>query len=129
MIYDEVALGLRARGMKESDIKIRVENVLKICGLYAFELANCSFKLWSKKRVTIASVLVLNPEIIILDEPTAGQDFYHYNEIMSFLIELNRQGKTIIRLRMICIYCLSIVQEQLYYQKVKSLLIPRQYWF
>ncbi len=54
------------------------------------------FKLWSKKRVTIASVLVLNPEIIILDEPTAGQDFYHYNEIMSFLIELNRQGKTII---------------------------------
>ncbi len=60
------------------------------------ELANCSFKLWSKKRVTIASVLVLNPEIIILDEPTAGQDFYHYNEIMSFLIELNRQGKTII---------------------------------
>lgn len=71
-----------------------------MCSKYAdfmhFELANCSFKLWSKKRVTIASVLVLNPEIIILDEPTAGQDFYHYNEIMSFLIELNRQGKTII---------------------------------
>ncbi|HCG2339292.1 TPA: ABC transporter ATP-binding protein [Staphylococcus aureus] len=97
MIYDEVALGLRARGMKESDIKIRVENVLKICGLYAFRnwpIAALSYG--QKKRVTIASVLVLNPEIIILDEPTAGQDFYHYNEIMSFLIELNRQGKTII---------------------------------
>ncbi len=60
------------------------------------ELANCSFKLWSKKEVTIASVLVLNPEIIILDEPTAGQDFYHYNEIMSFLIELNRQGRRLL---------------------------------
>lgn len=85
MIYDEVALGLRARGMKESDIKIRVENVLKICGLYAFRnwpIAALSYG--QKKRVTIASVLVLNPEIIILDEPTAGQDFYHYNEIMSF---------------------------------------------
>lgn len=73
MIYDEVALGLRARGMKESDIKIRVENVLKICGLYAFRnwpIAALSYG--QKKRVTIASVLVLNPEIIILDEPTAG---------------------------------------------------------
>ena len=71
-----------------------------MCSKYAdfmhFELANCSFKLWSKKRVTIASVLVLNPEIIILDEPTAGQDFYHYNEIMSFLIELNRQGRRLL---------------------------------
>ncbi|MGZ9176895.1 ABC transporter ATP-binding protein [Staphylococcus aureus] len=97
MIYDEVALGLRARGMKESDIKIRVENVLKICGLYAFRnWPIVALSYGQKKRVTIASVLVLNPEIIILDEPTAGQDFYHYNEIMSFLIELNRQGKTII---------------------------------
>lgn len=97
MIYDEVALGLRARGMKESDIKIRVENVLKICGLYAFRnwpIAALSYG--QKKRVTIVSVLVLNPEIIILDEPTAGQDFYHYNEIMSFLIELNRQGRRLL---------------------------------
>ncbi|HHW9260312.1 TPA: ABC transporter ATP-binding protein [Staphylococcus aureus] len=97
MIYDEVALGLRARGMKESDIKIRVENVLKICGLYEFRnWPIVALSYGQKKRVTIASVLVLNPEIIILDEPTAGQDFYHYNEIMSFLIELNKQGKTII---------------------------------
>ncbi|MBE5676035.1 ABC transporter ATP-binding protein [Staphylococcus sp. SS87] len=97
MIYDEVALGLRARGMKESNIKTRVENVLKICGLYEFRnWPIVALSYGQKKRVTIASVLVLNPEIIILDEPTAGQDFYHYNEIMSFLIELNKQGKTII---------------------------------
>ncbi len=101
MIYDEVALGLRARGMKESDKDTSRECVQNMRTLCISELANCSFKLWSKKEVTIASVLVLNPEIIILDEPTAGQDFYHYNEIMSFLIELNRQGKTIIMIRLI----------------------------
>ena len=49
-----------------------------------------------KKRVTIASILVLNPEVIILDEPTAGQDFKHYTEIMEFLRELNKNGVTIV---------------------------------
>ena len=59
-------------------------------------MANISFKLWQKKRVTIASILVLNPEVIILDEPTAGQDFKHYTEIMEFLKEINNKGVTII---------------------------------
>ena len=97
MIFDEVAMGLRARNIDEGEIKERVFQTLKICGLYEFRnwpISALSFG--QKKRVTIASILVLNPEIIILDEPTAGQDFKHYNEIMEFLLTLNELGVTII---------------------------------
>src|SRR5690625_7587847 len=97
MIYDEVALGLVMRGFEESEIKKRVDDALHICGLYPFRnwpISALSFG--QRKRVTIASILVLNPEVIILDEPTAGQDFYHYTQIMEFLVELNKQGITII---------------------------------
>lgn len=97
MIFDEVALGLKARGISEEEIKNRVFETLKVCGLYEFRnwpISALSFG--QKKRVTIASILVLNPEIIILDEPTAGQDFKHYTEIMEFLKALNQRGVTII---------------------------------
>ncbi|MCY7678962.1 ABC transporter ATP-binding protein [Bacillus pumilus] len=97
MIFDEVAFGLVLRGVKEEDIKERVERVLKVCGLYPFRnwpISALSFG--QKKRVTIASILVLEPEIIILDEPTAGQDFRHYTEMMTFLEQLNQQGVTIL---------------------------------
>ncbi len=97
MIYDEVALGIKFRGFKDEDIKERVYETLKICGLYEYRNWPISaLSYGQKKRVTIASILVLNPEIIILDEPTAGQDFRHYNEIMEFLVELNKKGVTII---------------------------------
>ena len=97
MIFDEVALGLRFRGIPEGEVKTRVYETLKVCGLYEYRnwpISALSFG--QKKRVTIASILVLNPEILILDEPTAGQDFKHYNEIMEFLLELNNKGVTII---------------------------------
>lgn len=97
MIYDEVALGLVVRGISEAEIKTRVEKALRICGLWKFRnwpVSALSFG--QKKRVTIASILVLNPEVIILDEPTAGQDYRHYTEIMEFLCELNDMGITII---------------------------------
>ena len=97
MIFDEVALGLRLRGLAEVEIEERVHAVLKTCGLYEFRswpISALSFG--QKKRVTIASILVLNPEIILLDEPTAGQDQRHYTEMMDFLDELNQQGHTII---------------------------------
>ncbi|CEP47360.1 MAG: ABC transporter ATP-binding protein [Paraclostridium sordellii] len=97
MIFDEVALGLRFRGIDESKIKDRVYETLKVCGLYEYRNWPISaLSYGQKKRVTIASILVLNPEIIILDEPTAGQDFKHYNEIMEFLLKLNKKGVTII---------------------------------
>ena len=97
MIFDEVALGLQIRGISEDETKRRVYEALQICGLYEFRnwpISALSFG--QKKRVTIASILVLNPELIILDEPTAGQDFKHYTEIMEFLKELNKKGVTIV---------------------------------
>lgn len=96
MIYDEVAFGLRNRGIGEAEIEQRVLETLKVCGLYSFRKWPISaLSYGQKKRVTIASILVLNPEILILDEPTAGQDFRHYTEIMDFLQELNRRGVTV----------------------------------
>lgn len=97
MIFDEVALGLRVRGISEEEVKERVIETLKICGLYPYRnwpISALSFG--QKKRVTIASILVLGPKVIILDEPTAGQDYRHYNEIMEFLLKLNKKGVTII---------------------------------
>lgn len=96
MIYDEVALGLRLRNISEEEISARVEKVLKVCGLAPFKAWPISaLSYGQKKRVTIASILVLDPKILILDEPTAGQDFRHYTEIMEFLVELNKLGVTI----------------------------------
>jgi len=97
MIFDEVALGLRIRQVPENQIKEKVYEVLKICGLYEYRnwpISALSFG--QKKRVTIASILVLNPKILILDEPTAGQDYYHYSLMMEFLKQLNDNGQTII---------------------------------
>ena len=96
-IFDEVALGLRNRGVSEEEIRPRVEETLKICGLYPFRNWPVSaLSYGQKKRVTIASILGLRPEIILLDEPTAGQDLKHYTEIMDFLSQLNRQGVTVV---------------------------------
>ena len=97
MIFDEVALGLRTRGVAEDEIKTRVEDTLKVCGLWPFRKWPVSaLSYGQKKRVTIASILVLQPEMIILDEPTAGQDYRHYTEIMEFLRKLNRDGITVV---------------------------------
>ena len=97
MVYDEVAFGLKIRGLSDSQIKERVYETLKVCGLYGYRNWPISaLSYGQKKRVTIASILVLNPDMIILDEPTAGQDFKHYTEIMEFLVELNKKGVTIL---------------------------------
>lgn len=97
MIFDEVALGLRLRGVDEQEIETRVYETLKICGLYEFRnwpISALSFG--QKKRVTIASILVLGAEIILLDEPTAAQDQKNYTEIMEFLEKLHQKGHTIV---------------------------------
>ena len=97
MIYEEVALGLQRSGLTEEQIREKVEATLRVCGLYPFRnwpISALSFG--QKKRVTIASVLVLDPELILLDEPTAGQDFRHYTDIMEFLRGLNALGVTVV---------------------------------
>ena len=97
MIYDEVAMALQDSGLTEEQIREKVEDTLKVCGLYPFRnwpVSALSFG--QKKRVTIASVLVQDPELILLDEPTAGQDFRHYTDIMEFLQGLNTRGVTVV---------------------------------
>ena len=97
MIYDEIAMALQGSGMTDEQIQEKVEDTLKVCGLYPFRnwpVSALSFG--QKKRVTIASVLVQDPELILLDEPTAGQDFRHYTDIMEFLQGLNTRGVTVV---------------------------------
>ena len=91
-VFDETALALRSRGVSEAEVKERVYEALRVCGLYPFRnwpVSALSFG--QKKRLTIASILVMGVSLLILDEPTAGQDFRHYSEIMAFLRRLNQE--------------------------------------
>jgi len=98
MIFDEVAFGLRNRGIDEESIKQKVESVLELCGLSKFRhwpIEALSYG--QKKRVTIAAILVLEPELLILDEPTAGQDYRNYTSMLAFIQKLNRElGITVV---------------------------------
>ena len=98
IIKDEVELALRLRGFQDDEIKLRAETTLKTCELY--RMRNWPVDAVSygqKKRITIASIIALEPDVIILDEPTAGQDYRHYMEIINFINKLNAEfGKTII---------------------------------
>lgn len=98
MIFDELAFGLRIRGVDEEEIKEKVYEALEICGLYPFRNWPISaLSYGQKRRVTIASILVLDPEVIIMDEPTAGQDFRHYTKMMEFIRRINKKyGLTIL---------------------------------
>jgi len=97
MIVDEIALGLKLRNVNPEEIEKRMEKILKVCGLYPFRNWPISaLSYGQKKRVTIASILILEPDVIIVDEPTAGQDYAHYHEIMEFLKEINQYGVSIL---------------------------------
>lgn len=92
MIFDEVAFGLRVRGVAEDVIEKKVHDALEICGLYSFRRWPISaLSYGQRRRVTIASILVLDPEVIIMDEPTAGQDFHHYTKMMEFIRKINKE--------------------------------------
>jgi len=98
IINEEVRLALNLNEFDQKTADERVEETLKMTGLYPMRNWPISVLSYGqKKRVTIASILALQPDCIILDEPTAGQDYRHYTEIMNFIEELNRDfGKTII---------------------------------
>ena len=98
MIYDEVAFGLRLKGVSEDVVRTRVMEVLELCGLHKHHKWPISaLSYGQKKRVTIASILVMDPEVLILDEPTAGQDYKRYTALMTFLRDINRRlGITIV---------------------------------
>lgn len=98
IIKDEVRMALDLRGMPADEADRRVQTALETCGL--FRMRNWpvdSISYGQKKRVTVASMMALEPEVFILDEPTAGQDFRSYTDIMNFVNTLNREyGKTIL---------------------------------
>lgn len=98
MIFDEIAFGLRNRGLNEATIEKKVIEILEFCGLSKYRhwpIEALSYG--QKKRVTIASILVLEPELLILDEPTAGQDYRNYTSMLSFIEKLNQElGITIV---------------------------------
>ena len=98
MIFDEVAFGLRNRGVDESEVKSKVESVLELCGLSKFRKWPIeALSYGQKKRVTIASILVLEPELLILDEPTSGQDYRNYTSMLNFIQKLNNElGITVV---------------------------------
>lgn len=97
MIFDEVAFGPRNFGIKEEVVKERTENALRVCGLYAYRnWPTSSLSYGQKKRLTIASILAMGPKIIILDEPTAGQDYTSYKEFMTYLSKIKENGTAII---------------------------------
>lgn len=96
-VYDEVASGLILRHVSSDKIETRVREVLSLVdldGMRHWPIAALSFG--QKKRLTIAAVLVLQPEILILDEPTAGQDATHTGELLKFLTKINQQSQTTI---------------------------------
>lgn len=94
LVFEEVAFSLKLKGENDNIINDKVNNILKICGLYPYRnwpISKLSYG--QKKRVTIASILVGNPKVLILDEPTAAQDYMHYLEIMEFIKNINEKLK------------------------------------
>ena len=97
LIREELELGLAARGITGEEARRRCDRALRTCGLWPFRSWPISaLSHGQKKRLTIAAILVLQPQVLILDEPTAGQDFAHYTEFMDFLAGLNRAGTTVV---------------------------------
>ena len=98
IIKDEVELALNIRGLDRQEVEERTKNALNICELY--RMRNWPVDAVSygqKKRVTIADILALEPDILILDEPSAGQDYRHYMDIIGFINKLSETyEKTII---------------------------------
>ncbi|MGQ0438769.1 ABC transporter ATP-binding protein, partial [Bacillus sp. B-TM1] len=96
-VMEEISFSLQLKKFSKEEIKLRAEETLKICGLFPFR--NWPIQALSygqKKRLTIASVLTTNPKLIILDEPTAGQDHYHYKQFMTFIRKLAAKGMSFI---------------------------------
>lgn len=97
-VEDEVGLALQLRGISGSELSDRVAESLKVTDLYAMRHWPVNaLSYGQKKRLTVASLFVLNPACLIMDEPTAGQDFEHYQRMMAFVDQvIQRKQMTLI---------------------------------
>lgn len=107
-VYDEIAFGPRQMGMDEKAVEERVNDCLDLLKLQSFRNRQpYHLSGGEKKKVAIACVLAMNPEVLILDEPMNGLDPRSERWLVSFLNSLNRAGKTLV----ISTHNLELVQE------------------
>lgn len=96
-VWDEIAYGPLQIGLTVSEVEQRVEDVLEMLSIQNLrDRAPYRLSGGEKKKVAVASVLVLNPEVLILDEPTSGLDPKTERWLVDLLIQLNHQGRTLI---------------------------------
>lgn len=96
-VYSEVAFGLRNMGLDEAQVQTRVDNALKTAMLDQYrEVHPRILSLGQRQAVAVASILAMQPNAIILDEPTTGQDYQRRIEVMQFVQQLNYTGKLVI---------------------------------
>lgn len=96
-VYQDISFGPVNLGWPEERIRIKIEEIMKLTGIWELkDKPTHSLSHGQKKRVAIAGVLVMEPEIIILDEPTAGLDPLYTNQVMQLLDDFNKMGATVV---------------------------------
>jgi energy-coupling factor transport system ATP-binding protein len=96
-VHDEVAFGPRNLLLPEDEVANRVKEALKIVGLEGYENSNPFFLgKGERQKIAVASILAMQPDIMIIDEPTTGMDHKSAINMMNLLKQLNEKGKTII---------------------------------
>jgi len=96
-VYDEVAYGPKNLGLPDEEVDRRVKRALEMVGLQDYmEWHPYDLNFGQMKLLTIASILSMDPEIYVLDEPTSGQDHRWRNLVADLIMKLNQQGKTVI---------------------------------
>lgn len=96
-VWDEIAFGLKLRGLPEDEIEAKVERVLDLMGLKGLAEEHPFFlSKGEKRRLALASILALEPKVLIVDEPTTGQDRGFSYRILSLLNDLRNRGITVI---------------------------------